>query len=134
MVRRNSLQHHTWSQGDHLQCHGWSGGPSILLWMVWGGSVWGDHLQNDTPSLYQANCKYKSCHVLTHTRLPLAVPSFALKQRERLSVKVIRGNSEQWVILKISPLLQRCKQLHSSIATQVGLVRSFYHSHSCQCR
>ena len=33
--------------------------------------------------------------------------------------KVSRGNSEYWVILKISLLLRHCKQLHSSIATQV---------------
>ena len=32
------------------------------------------------------------------------------------SIKVSRGNSEYWVILKFSPLLRRCKQLHSSIA------------------
>ena len=32
------------------------------------------------------------------------------------NVKVSQGNSECWVILKISPLLRHCKQLHSSIA------------------
>jgi len=30
--------------------------------------------------------------------------------------KVCQGNSEYWVILKILPLLQLFKQLHSSIA------------------
>ena len=36
------------------------------------------------------------------------------------------GKSGSFVILKISPLLQLCKQLHSS--NQIGLLGKFHHS------
>ena len=35
---------------------------------------------------------------------------------QKFSNKVSQGNSEYLIILNVSPILQHCKQLHSSIA------------------
>ena len=47
-----------------------------------------------------------------------------------VATKVNQSNFEYWAILKISPLLHFINSCPPVLHTQVGLVGSFYHSHS----